>query len=210
MKTVRLLCSRASAALVMIMLLQVTSITAATASDPAPSQEVAAERGHAAEHHEAGLDQLFFPAINFTIYLFIIVRFVIPALREYLRRRHSDIMRSQSESKASLSRAQEKLLASKERLAVLKDETDAIRRDLLAIATRQAERLRVQAEETGARRLTDAALLSEQESWRAMEKLRSSLSLATSRLAEERILNALTPDDQRSFIQQFLKEASAR
>jgi len=207
-KSLRLLLARAAATLLVITFLQVVPTATARASDP--HNDAAAEHGHDAEHHAPGIDSLLFPAINFTIYLFIFVRFVIPAMSEYLRRRHSDLIEAQAESNAALARAQQELAASKARLAGLKDEAEGIRRDLFTIATRQADRLKAQAEETGARRLADAALLAEQERRRAMAGLRSELADAASRIAEERVRSALTPDDQRSFVRQFLKEASTR
>lgn len=170
----------------------------------------ATEHGAAAEHHHPGVGDLLFPAINFAIYLFIIVRFVIPAMREYLRRRHSDLVSLQAESSSALARAESALAAAKARLASMGSEADGIRQDLVAIATRQGERLKAQAEETGARRLADAALLSEQERRRAFAALRGDLARAASEIAETRIRAALTSDDQRSFVQQFLKEARTR
>lgn len=181
-----------------------------TAAIAADEHHEAAQHEHAGEHHAPTVDQLLFPAINFAIYLFIVVRFVIPAMREYLRRRHSDVVQSQTESNTALTRAQADLAASKTRFAGLQDEAEGIRQDLIAIARRQAERLKAQAEDTGARRLADAALLAEQERRRAMASLRSELALSASRLAEERVRKALTADDQRVFVQRFLKEASAR
>lgn len=170
----------------------------------------ATEHHGAAEHHHPGVGDLLFPAINFSIYLVIVVRFVIPAMREFLRRRHSDLIALQAESSSALARADSALAASKARLASLGTEGDSIRQDLVAIATRQGERLKAQAEETGARRLADAALLSEQERRRALAALRDDLARAASELAETSIRGALTADDQRSFVQQFLQEARTR
>ncbi len=173
--------------------------------------EVTAGANHEASgHHAPVLADLLFPTINFAVYLFIVIRFVIPAMREYLRRRHSEMIQAQTDSALALSRAQADLASSKTRLTGLKAEAEGIREDLLAIATRQAERLKVQAEETGARRLADAALLAEQERRRAFASLRAELAADATRLAESRIRTALTSDDQRRFVQQFLKEASAR
>jgi F0F1-type ATP synthase membrane subunit b/b' len=167
--------------------------TIAAAEESGDGQHAAAAEHHEG-HHEPSLGDLFIPAINFSIYLFIIVRYVIPAMREYLRRRQVDIVQAGSESSAALAKAEQTLASSKARLAGLQMEADAIRQDLVAIATRQAERVVAQAEESGKRRLADAALVAEQERRRA--------------LAETRIRGALTADDRRTFVQQFLKDAS--
>ncbi len=169
----------------------------------------AAEHGEHG-HHAPSLGTLLFPAINFAIYLVIVVRYVIPAMREFLRRRRADVVQAESESSAALAQAQHALAASKARLVQLSGEADGIRQDLVAIATRQGERLKAQAEETGSRRLADASLLAEQERRRALGSLRADLAKAAAVLAEGRIRGALTPDDQRLFVQQFLKDAATR
>ena len=185
-----------------------SSLYAATAAAPDVHHDATAH--HEAGHHAASLKDLFFPAINFSIYLFIVVRYVVPAMQEYLRRRRADIVQADSESSAALARAEQSVAVGKARLASLKAEADGIREDLIAIATRQAARLIAQAEETGGRRLADASLVAEQERRHALAGVRADIATAAAALAERQILAALTPDDQRTFVQQFLKDATAR
>jgi F0F1-type ATP synthase membrane subunit b/b' len=166
-----------------------------------------AEAHHESGHHAPGLGDLLFPAINFSIYLVIVVRFVIPAMREYLRRRRADVEQIAKESSAALASAEQAVAASKARLAFLKSEADGIRQDLVAIAERQAQRLVAEAEETGSRRLADASLVAEQERRRAGAEIRADIARAASALAEQRIRASLTPDDQGTFVRQFLKDA---
>jgi F-type H+-transporting ATPase subunit b len=179
-------------------------------SEPASDAHHDAVAHHESAHHAASLSDLLFPAINFSIYLFIVVRYVVPAMQEYLRRRRSDVLQAESESRAALSHAEQGVAASRARLASLKAEADGIRQDLLAIATRQAERLTAQADETGRRRLADAALVAEQERRRALADVRADVADAAVTIAERKIRGALTADDQRSFVQQFLKDATTR
>ncbi len=172
--------------------------------------QTAAAAEHHEGHHVPALGDLFIPAINFSIYLFIVIRYVIPAMREFLRRRHSDVVQAASESSAALATAEQRLAASSARLASLPAEANSIRQDLLAIATRQAERLVAQAEESGKRRLADASLVAEQERRRAFGDVRAEIAAKATALAEGRIRSALTADDQRTFVQQFLKDAAQR
>jgi F0F1-type ATP synthase membrane subunit b/b' len=164
---------------------------------------------HDEGHHVPALGDLLFPAINFSIYLVIVVRYVVPAMREYLRRRRADIVQVATESSAALATAEQTIAASKARLAALKSEADGIRQDLVAIAERQAKRLIAEAEETGSRRLADASLVAEQERRRAGAQVRADIARAAAALAEQQIRAALTPDDQRNFVQKFLKDATA-
>ena len=187
-----------------------TPIVAAEDAGDAHHAAAAAEHhdAHNDAHHEAALSDLFIPAINFSIYLFIVIRYVIPAMREFLRRRHADIVQEASESSAALAKAEQSLTNSKARLARLHTESDAIRQDLVVIANRQAERLLAQADESGKRRLADAALVAEQERRRALADIRAEIATKATDLAEGRIRTALTADDQRTFVQEFLKDAS--
>jgi F-type H+-transporting ATPase subunit b len=181
------------------------------ADEPASSAHHEAtthQAGHGEGAHEPSISDLLFPAINFSIYLFIVIRFVIPAMREFLRRRHSEAVLAQSEATAALVSAEERMAAARARQASLSAEGETIRRDLVAVADRQAERLAAQAEETGKRRLADAALVAEQERRRALSEVRADIAKMATDIAERRIRERLTPADQRSFIQQFLKDAA--
>lgn len=182
--------------------------SAEEAGDPHHAADAAAD--HHESHHASALSDLFLPAINFSIYLFIVVRYVIPAMREFLRRRHSDVIQAESESSAALASAEQRVSASKARLGNLAAEASSIRQDLFDIATRQAERLVTQAEESGKRRLADAALVAEQERRRAFGDIRAEVAAKATALAEGRIRSALTTDDQRTFVQHFLKDAAQR
>ena len=182
----------------------------AVAAEPAADARHAAAE-HATEHeHVATVRDLLFPAINFAIYLVIIVRFVIPAMQDYLRQRRSDAVEAATQANDVLTQAERAVAANKQRLARVATEADQIKQDLLAIATRHGERLVTGAEESGVRRLADARLMAEQERRRAVEAIRSDVATAAVGMAEQKIRTMLTPADQRSFVEQFLKDAAGR
>jgi len=176
-----------------------------------PAAVLAVEGGaHHAEHHAPGLDTLLFPVINFALFAFIIARYVVPAIRQYLQQRREQIVAAAGSATTALAEAERRVSAASDRLAHVEVEGAAIREDLITTARQQSERLREIAEETGARRLTDAGLLAEQERWRALGDVRAEVAALATRLAEERIRGALGPDDQRAFVAQFLRDAVAR
>ncbi len=181
------------------------------AAEPADSHHAAtAGAAHAEHEHVPSLRDLLFPAINFAVYLVIVVRFVIPAMRDYLRQRRSDAVETASQASEALSQAERVVAANRQRLGVVGTEADQITQDLVAIATRHGERLVTEAEESGTRRLADARLMAEQERRRAIEGIRSEIATAAVGMAEQKIRTVLTPADQRSFVEQFLKDAAAR
>lgn len=165
-----------------------------------------------AHHHEhaPSIGELLFPAINFAIFAVIIVKYVIPAMREYLRGRAHDISEATAGASAALAEAEAARAAVHARRASIDVDRETIRHDLVTSATRQAERLLQQAEETGKRRLADVALLGAQERRRALDEVRAEVAALATQLAESRLRSMLSADDQRAFVQQFLKEAPSR
>jgi F-type H+-transporting ATPase subunit b len=174
------------------------------------AEGVAQEAAHHHEEHAPSVTELLFPAINFALFSVILVKYVIPAMREYLQRRAQDITKTIAESAAALADAEAEMSAARARSNSVASERESIRRDLVESATRQAERLRGQAEDTGKRRLADAALVAEQERRRAIQDVRAEVAALATELAESRLRAALSPDDQRVFVQQFLKDAPTR
>ncbi len=170
----------------------------------APLVAAAAE---AEEAHAASIGDLVFPAINFAIFAVILVGYVIPAMREYLRRRAEDAANAAAAARTALAEAEAAIGAVRTRAGGVAKERDAIRDDLVAAATRQAERIRQQAEETGKRRLADAGLVAEQERRRALLEVRAEIAALATAQAESRLRATVSSDDQRSFAQQFLKDA---
>jgi F-type H+-transporting ATPase subunit b len=174
------------------------------------AEGVAQESAHHHEEHAPSVTELLFPAINFALFSVILVKYVIPAMREYLQRRAQDVTKTIAESGAALADAEAEMSAARARSSSVASERESIRRDLVESATRQAERLREQAEDTGKRRLTDAALVAEQERRRAVQDVRAEVAALATELAETRLRAALSPDDQRAFVQQVLRDAPTR
>ena len=164
--------------------------------------------GHGEHHHVPSIGELFFPAINFSIYLAIVIIYIIPAIRQYLSERHDQIVASATEAKSALTIAEQAAADARARLAQVDAECATLHDDLVNAATQQGERGRAEAQATGERRVKDAGLLAEQERRRALENVRAEIAAMAVGLAEDRIRKALGPDDQRTFVQQFLREAA--
>ena len=169
-----------------------------------------AAAAHGAEHHAPSIGELLFPAINFAIFLVIVVRFVIPAMRDYLQRRHEETATAAREAADALAAAERSVGGVRGRLAAIATERETITRDLVAMATTQSERAREQAEVTGQRRVRDAAVLADQERRRALAEVRAETAARATALAEKRIRGALSPDDHAAFVRQVLEDAPAR
>jgi F-type H+-transporting ATPase subunit b len=178
-----------------------------------PAGPLFASEGAAEEAHHgpaASVSELLYPAINFAIFAVILVRYVVPALREFLRRRAEDIVSAAATSRTLLTEAEALLAVARARANGVASERETIRTDVVTAATQQAARLHDEAEETGRRRLADAALVAGQERRRALEEVRAEIAALATSLAESRLRAALSSDDQRRFVQEFLEDAPSR
>jgi len=169
-----------------------------------------AEEAHHAGEHVPSVTELLFPAINFAIFVAILVKYVIPAMREFLRRRADDVTTAISEAGAALAEAEALVASTRARAQSVAAERASIRDDLVTAATRHAERMSDQADETGKRRLDDAVLVAEQERRRALQEVRADVAALATELAAARLRGALSTDDQRAFVETLLKEAPTR
>jgi F0F1-type ATP synthase membrane subunit b/b' len=173
------------------------------------ASEGAAEEHHPHEHAPS-IGELLFPAINFAIFAVIIVKYVVPALREYLRGRARDISDATAVAGVALADAEAAMSAVRGRHASVAADRATIEHDIVAAARRQAERLLQQAEETGKRRVADAVLVGAQERRRALDEVRAEVAALATDLAQARLRSMLSADDQRASIQRFLEEAPSR
>jgi F0F1-type ATP synthase membrane subunit b/b' len=186
------------------------TFVASLAATVALAAEEGGHAAHAAEHHAPSITELLFPAINFALFMVIIVKYAIPAMREYLHRRHEEVSTAAHDAAAALAEAERGVTTVRGRLASIAAEREAITQDLVAIATTHADRARLHAEEAGQRRVRDASVLAEQERRRALAEVRAEMATRATSLAEARIRGALSPDDQAAFVRSFLQDAPAR
>jgi F-type H+-transporting ATPase subunit b len=164
-----------------------------------------------ADHGDAGhaapsIGDLLLPAINFSLFLVIIVRYVVPAVRQYFRQRQTEITDAVEQARALLAAATEARAAAEARRTRLATESETIRKDLVTAAAAQAERTRARADDNGRRRLADATLVAEQERRRALQAIRDEVAALATERAERAIRSALSADDQRRFLRDFLAD----
>jgi F0F1-type ATP synthase membrane subunit b/b' len=157
--------------------------------------------------HEPGIGDLLFPAINFAIFAFVLVRYLAGPIREYFRERTERLRdglqagKRAHEQAASL-RAQldqdlRDLPAVRERLkADLLDPAEEARVTLLAQGRQAAERIR-----------TDAALVAEQEAQAAERAVRAEIVEEAIRQATAIVREQVTADDQARFVRDFVESA---
>src|SRR5262245_19008796 len=155
-------------------------------------------------HHQPGLGDLLFPAINFAIFGFLLVRFLAGPIREYFRERTERLRdgleagrRAQQEAqrlRAELDREMQELPAVQARLKA----------DLLATAEEAKTALLAQGRLAAERIRADAKLVAEQEAAAGQRALRAEIVEDAVRQAKAIVREHVNADDQARFVREFV------
>ncbi len=157
--------------------------------------------------HEPGLGDLLFPAINFAIFAFVLVRFLAGPIREYFRER-TERLRHGLEAGRRAQRQAEDLQAQLEKdMRELPALQERLKADLLATAEQARARLLAQGRQAAARIRTDAALVAEQDGRAAQRAVRAEIVEEAIRQATALVREVVGPDDQRRFVHEFVETA---
>ena len=157
--------------------------------------------------HQPGLGDLIFPAINFALFVFVLVRFFAGPIREYFRERTERLRdgldagrRAQQQAqslRAELDREMQELPAVQARLkADLLATAEAARAELLEQGRLAAERIRA-----------DAKQVADQEASAGRRALRAEIVEEAVRQAKALVRDHVSPDDQSRFIHEFVASA---
>ena len=161
---------------------------------------------YAAEGHGASVTQLFFPLINFLIFLYLVKRFLVPVIRDHLRSRRERIFTAVEEAQEKKKSAETTLLNYRERLAKSEEDAQVIRETLRRDGERQKAKVLSEAEKLALKIAADADFQAEQEVKVMQQKLRSELAEAARAEAEKLIRRHLTPGDQGHLVEEFLSQ----
>ena len=162
-----------------------------------------------AETHAPAISELFFPLINFLIYAFLIKRFVVPAVRDYLRSRRQEVVTLIEGATENKQRAEAIVQDYRERLARLDQEIQSIHSSLRAEGEREKTKLLQEAERLAAKIREDAAFLADQEVKLARQKIREEMADQAEATAKELIQRHLSPADQSRLVADFIQNVGA-
>lgn len=172
---------------------------------------LAAEDAHGGHGEDHGIPwpTLFFSAINFSLFLLLLARTVLPALRTWaITRRDRIVDELQAASRA---RAEAEALKAEweQRMARLDRDLAEIRDQALADAQRERERILAAAQQTAEAIATDAEKAAAQELRKAKADLRQQVATLAVDMARDVIRQRLTDSDQKRFLDDFLREVRA-
>lgn len=157
--------------------------------------------------HQAQVIDLLFPAINFGLFAFLLVRFMGGPIREYFRERTERLREGLAAGKRAAAEA-DTLRAQIDRdLGELPATQDRLKADLLATAAEARNALLAQGREAAERIRADATLVAEQETQSAQRAVRAEVVGEAIRQATQLVQGAVTNDDQIRFVHDFVETA---
>jgi len=184
------------------MLHRVVAVVVILASTAGASEEA----HHDAAAHASGLSDLLFPTINFAIFMALIWRFAVPAIRSWVRERHDAVVRALAEAAAAKAAAERLRQEWQQRIAELDKTVTELRAQAQRDAERERDRILADAYKTAQSIQRDAERAAANEVRRVRQELRGELVQKALQLAEERTRAHWTAQDQQRSLDEFLKQ----
>lgn len=158
----------------------------------------------ASEAHAPSIHEIWFPLINFLIFLYLIKRFAVPVARDHFRTRHEGIRRLVAEAAAAKDQAETRAQEYRDRLARLKEEVKRIHETFTSEGEREKARMLREAEGQAAKVKADADFLVGQEMKVAQARLLQETARLAHASAEKMIRSHLTPEDDKRLADEFV------
>jgi F-type H+-transporting ATPase subunit b len=160
---------------------------------------------HGAEHHAPSINDIWFPLGNFLIYLFIIVKFALPLVRDFLKSRREEVVSTIAEASAKKQAAEAVVNDYKTKLAGLDKEIQSMHAALRDEGEREKAKLVTEARTTAVKIKEDAQFLADQEVKIAKQKVRQDLADQAEAAARELVQRNLSVADQVRLADEFLQ-----
>ena len=158
-----------------------------------------------AVHHEPSVNDIWFPLGNFLIYAFILYKYALPLVRDYLKTRREEVISTMTQAAAKKQAAEAFVADYKNRLAGIDKEIAALRATLRQEGEREKSRLISDAEAMATKIREDAGFLGEQEMKIARQQLLHEMADQAEAAARALIERNLTPTDQNRLAEEFIQ-----
>jgi len=167
----------------------------------APAQAWAAG---GAGHHPSIAD-LIWPLGNFLIYLFIIVKFALPLVRDFLRSRRQEVVETVQSASAKKQAAEALVSEYKGKIAGLDKEIQTLENTLRDEGQREKTKLVDEANAMATKIKDDARFLADQEVKMARQKVREEMANRAEASARELVQRNLSAADQGRLVDDFIQ-----
>jgi F-type H+-transporting ATPase subunit b len=172
----------------------------------------AAEEGHEAHGgHAEGGSQFFglaLFAINFLLFVFVLRKYALPAVREALRKRRETITQALNEAKRAKEEAETLRREYEKKLAGLAAEQEQLRKQALEIAEREKGRILEEAKKMAERVRLEARQIAQREVEEARRLLRKEVAERATQIATELVRAHFSAADQSRLVQDLVQEVN--
>ena len=158
-----------------------------------------------AEHHAPSINDIWFPLGNFVIFAFIIVRYALPLVRNFLQSRRESVLETVREATAKKQHAEAVVQDYKRRLAGVEQEIQSILASLRAEGEKEKAKLLSDAQALAAKIGEDARFLADQEVRVAKQKVREEMATQAEARARELVQCHLSSADQGRLVGDFIQ-----
>jgi len=169
------------------------------------AQAWAAEAGHGAEHHAPSINDIWLPLGNFLIYLFIIVKYALPLVRDFLENRREEIVATIAQASAKKQAAEAVVNDYKAKINGLDKEIEAMQALLRQEGEREKTKLVGEAQTLAVKIKEDALFLADQEVKIARQKVRQDMADQAETTARELVQRHLSTADQSRLAEEFIQ-----
>ena len=159
---------------------------------------------HGAEHHAPSINDIWWPLGNFLIYAFILVKFALPLVRDFLKTRREEIVATIAQAAAKKQAAEALVSDYKTKVAGLDNEIQTMRAALRDEGEREKARLVSGGEALAVKIKQDTLFLAEQEVKIARQQLRQEMANQAEATARELVQRNISAADQDRLAQEFI------
>lgn len=158
-----------------------------------------------AEHHAPSIHDIWFPVANFLIFAYIVNRFALPLVRDFLKSRRAEVLTTVEEAAERKRRAEALVQDYKQRLTRLDQEAQSIQAEARALGERERSKLLGEAEATAVKIKEDARFLADQEVKIARQKIREEIANRAETTARELVKRHISAADQDRLAEEFIR-----
>jgi len=160
---------------------------------------------HGAEHHAPSIHDIWFPLGNFLIYAFILVKFALPLVRDFLKSRRDEVVSTIAQAAAKKQAAEALVSDYKTKVAGLENEIQSMRAALRDEGEREKARLVSEGEALAVKIKQDTLFLAEQEVKIARQQLRQEMANQAEARARAAVERNLSAADQNRLAEEFIQ-----
>jgi F-type H+-transporting ATPase subunit b len=158
-----------------------------------------------AEHHAPSINDIWFPVANFLIYAFILIKFVVPSVRDFFKSRRAGIVATIQQASARKQAAEALVNDFRAKLSDIEKEIQSIQHWFREEGERESGKLIAGARARAIKIKEDAAFLAAQEVKMARQKQRADMADRAEATARQLIERNLTGADQNRLVGDFVQ-----